>query len=262
MSVHPIARSGSETVRPPHDNYCLIKMSRRQPKQLEFTLKTWGGKRKGAGRKPKNGKAGVTHQARPAFASHHPVHVTMKVRRDVVGSLRRKSMFRCLHDAFVRGCQRNGFHVTDWSVQCDHIHAIVEGKNSESLSRGIQGLTIRLARNLNKALGRTGPVFADRYHMRALRTPREVRNCLAYVLGNARRHGTPLSPTYVDAFSSAAYFDGWRQKPQVGTIVPRGGRKPVADPTTWLRRTGWRRKGLLDPTATPGSRRSRGFRDA
>jgi hypothetical protein len=33
-----------------------------------------------------------------------------------------------------------------------------------------------------------GPVLHGRYHLRVLRTPREVRNALAYVLLNARKH--------------------------------------------------------------------------
>jgi hypothetical protein len=35
---------------------------------------------------------------------------------------------------------------------------------------------------------RAGQVLADRCHVHVLRTPREVRNAIAYVLLNARRH--------------------------------------------------------------------------
>jgi hypothetical protein len=37
-------------------------------------------------------------------------------------------------------------------------------------------------------LGRTGKVFADRYHMRILKTPTEVKNALRYVLDNRWKH--------------------------------------------------------------------------
>ena len=60
--------------------------------------------------------------------------------------------------------------------------------NQARLEVGMQGLAIRIARGLNRLWGRKGKVFADRYHDRVLRTPREVRNALAYVLNNARRH--------------------------------------------------------------------------
>ena len=54
---------------------------------------------------------------------------------------------------------------------------------------------ISAARNINRELGeRTGDkqsdrVFADRYHARVLKTPRQVRNTIAYVLNNWRHHG-------------------------------------------------------------------------
>jgi hypothetical protein len=63
-------------------------------------------------------------------------------------------------------------------VLATHIHLIVEAKDRELLSRGMQGLVIRMARQLNKALGRTGRVSADRYFARALKTPREVRRAV------------------------------------------------------------------------------------
>ena len=43
---------------------------------------------------------------------------------------------------------------------------------------------IRIARVLNKLWRRRGRVFADRYHDRILKTPREVKNALVYVLAN------------------------------------------------------------------------------
>ena len=48
-------------------------------KQLALELKTWGGKRKGAGRPPSGLRAGVSHLLRPALARRHPVHVTLRL---------------------------------------------------------------------------------------------------------------------------------------------------------------------------------------
>jgi REP element-mobilizing transposase RayT len=91
-----------------------------------------------------------------------------------------------LYEAVVRsiaGAQgRFGMHVLHWSVQHGDIHMIVEATHRRSLSRGMQGLSIRMSKALNKALGRPGgTVFTDRYHVEQLRTPREVRNAIAYV---------------------------------------------------------------------------------
>ena len=65
-------------------------------------------------------------------------------------------------------------------------HFVVEAAGAVALARGMQGLTIRLARRLNVLLGRRGKLFAQRYHARPLRTPTEVRNAIRYVLLNGR----------------------------------------------------------------------------
>src|SRR3954463_23434 len=58
-------------------------------RQMTLRLPEWGGKRKGAGRprtRPHPGLEGpgVPHLRRDAFASRHPVHVTMKLHPGVV----------------------------------------------------------------------------------------------------------------------------------------------------------------------------------
>ena len=50
-------------------------------RQLAFSIKTWGGKRTGAGRKPNGHDAGIPHEPRPELSRHHPVHVTLRVVR-------------------------------------------------------------------------------------------------------------------------------------------------------------------------------------
>ena len=89
------------------------------------------------------------------------------------------------------------------------IHLIVEASDRVALSRGVQGLCIRLARAVNRACGRRGSVFADRYHARALKTPRAVRFALRYVLLNAHKHGSGAPAGFVDGCSSAPWFDGF-----------------------------------------------------
>lgn len=128
---------------------------------------------------------------------------------------------------------------------------LVEADGAATLSKGMQGLSIRLARGINKAAGRKGRVFADRFHARILRTPREVRNCLRYILNNTRRHRRRdvFHPRWVDPCSSARYFDGWRGE---SWRPPDAEPWPVARPKTWLLRVGWRRHGLIPLDARPG----------
>ena len=111
---------------------------------------------------------------------------------------------------------------------------------------------------INKALGRSGHVFAERYHARALKTPREVRNALRYVLCNARHHaaerGQRLAKTWIDPFSSALWFDGWRDEivDQPWLRKLRRISAPTACAHTWLLTTGWRKHGLLGFDEVPG----------
>ncbi len=223
--------------------------SLRGPRQLGLDLRTWGGRRRGAGRKPRDARAGVSHGSRPPVASGHPVHVTLRVRRHVF-NLRARRCQRVLEAAFTAARERNGLRLVHYSVQGNHLHLLVEAQGRTSLSRGMQGLTIRLARALNRVMGRRGKVFADRFHGHVLRSPREVRNALRYVLGNAQRHGTwrraeRRGPLF-DPCASGRFFDGWRGPlPATAALAEPGHGSPVSPPRTWLLRVGWRRGGLI-----------------
>jgi hypothetical protein len=124
----------------------------------------------------------------------------------------------------------------------------------------MKAIGTRVARAVNRALRRSGPVLRDRYHLRVLRTPVEVRRALAYVLLNARKHLGVRAPQRgrVDPASSGAWFSGWRAGVVALARAPAAGAAPVAEAATWLLRAGWRRHGLLDPSEVPGLRRRRG----
>jgi len=96
-------------------------------------------------------------------------------------------------------------------VQGNHLHFLVEAEDARALSRGMQGLTVRMAKALNRVMQRRGAVFADRFHAHLLRTPTEVKHALSYVLGNhavhAERAGRPLTTAVTaDLYSSAGYL--------------------------------------------------------
>jgi hypothetical protein len=123
------------------------------------------------------------------------------MRREVYG-LRSRRCFRLIRAAFVAQNGRFGFRLNQYSVQGNHLHLIVEAAGKQSLTRGMQGLSIRIAKALNRLMQRRGKVLADRYHAHILRTPNEVRRALAYVLDNARRHFAAREA--IDRYSSAA----------------------------------------------------------
>jgi REP element-mobilizing transposase RayT len=186
-----------------------------------------------------------------------PVHVTLRVRPGVP-SLRGGAFVQEFRRSLAEASERGDFRVAHYSLQGDHAHLIVEAHGKEALSRGMMSIGARLARAVNRVAQRSGPVLDGRYHHRSLRSPREVRRALAYVLLNARRHlaksrGVSRSaPVHLDGASSARWFDGWRPE-AASRIQVSSGASEVARPRTWLLRVGWRRHGLVDPAEVPGA---------
>jgi putative transposase len=156
----------------------------------------------------------------------------------------------------IRSAQRDSFRIVHYSAQEDHLHLFVEATDTLALEKGVRGLLIRVARAVNRVLQRKGALWADRYHRRDLRTPREVHHALAYVLCNARKHAAGV-PQFDDC-SSASTFDGWRRVDSrgAGSAAATGAEPVTRAARTWLLTTGWRRYGLLDPWTTPGDRES------
>lgn len=208
-------------------------MTRRsKSRQQELRLATWGGRREGAGRKPKGKRPGVPHAKRETIPRHCPARVTLRVLPDV-WNLRHARMMAAIRSVFWRLRGVGGMRLTQFSIQSNHMHLIVEADGNDALSRGMRTLCARIAAELNRVMCRTGHVFADRYHLHVLRTPREVQHAIRYVRENGRIHaereGRPW-PHGID--------------PCTGGPCPRRfppeSRWRVVEPRTWLLRRAWK----------------------
>jgi putative transposase len=211
--------------------------------QLPLSFRSHGGARKNSGRKPwKVGRTNVPHRARPRHARAHPVLVTLRVRGGLP-ALRHVGLFAHLRDAVRKASASpavgEAFRIVHFSIQDDHAHFIIEAHDTDTLSRGVRGLAIRLARAVNRAIDVRGRVWGDRYHARDLKTPLAVRNAIVYVLMNAKKHHAVIDAG-VDAFSSAPWFDGFTSRVEAPDVPC-----PVYASRTWLGGTGWRRGGLV-----------------
>ena len=212
--------------------------------------RTWGGRRPGAGRKLAPGRRpSVPHRARPMHVAAHPVHVTLRS-GPAVRCLRAARVFPAVRRALA-AASHGGFRIVHFTVQDDHLHLIVEADDSRALGRGLRGLAIRVARAVNRALGRRGAVWGDRYHARALTSPGAVRHALIYVLMNRRKHA--VGERGLDPCSSAPWFEGWRQAVPLSPAA-----SPVVRARTWLAAVGWRRHGLIGIDERPRDRCGRG----
>ncbi|HEY6912282.1 MAG TPA: transposase [Myxococcales bacterium] len=153
----------------------------------------------------------------------------MRLQPDV-GYLRSYHRAKVVEAALRAARERFGARIIHYSIQGNHLHLIVEAESPEALARAMQGLATRLARRLNKLSGRRGAVFADRYHSHPLKTPREAKHAVRYVLANHRHHTLEYLPAgWTDPLASARFA---QERP--------GRDAPVVAPSVWLLRVGWR----------------------
>ncbi len=232
----------------------MAKSKRARKRHVQQELFRRGGKRRGAGRKPKGMRAGERHEARPEFKPYHALHVVMRV-VPAVGSLRRRKMYKVMRDATITAALRERFRIVHISLQRTHVHMLVEAETRAALARGMQGFQISAARNINTALGggkrrRRGKVFADRYHLEVITSPTRARHAIAYILNNWRKHGEDreglLSTWLVDPLSTGILFPDWKEledKPWMWPIRETYDPLVVFRPRTWLLSEGWKLAG-------------------
>jgi hypothetical protein len=126
-----------------------------------------------------------------------------------------------------------------YSVIKNHFHLIVEAEDARALSRGMQGLCIRLAKRINRATGHKGKVFVDRYYARPLQDNVDCRNTLEYALKNQIRHdfqfGRVRDRGWIDPCSSGDRFTGWEGR---SYTLPDDD-LPIGRPRSWGLREGW-----------------------
>ncbi|MDB5215493.1 MAG: hypothetical protein JWO86_3420, partial [Myxococcaceae bacterium] len=214
----------------------VARRPKRAPRQLSFAeVRTRGGPRKGSGRKPKvpGARPNVVHRARPDHLRRLPVHVTLRRAKGLPGF--RSERLHGLLKRAIRDTRRDGFRITHYSVQQDHIHIIVEAEDKVTLSNGMRSFAVRVAMRVNsRILGRrSGRVWGDRYHRRDLTSPSDVRNALVYVLANHLKHGE-YEVGLLDPCSSGPWFTGWSH-----ALEPPAELSPVQPAATWVLRKGW-----------------------
>ena len=234
-------------------------------------FKKRGGKRRGAGRKPKGPRAGSPHKKRSELNARHPVHVMLRA-VGAVGSLRRRSTYRAIREATLTTARREDFRIVHVSIQRTHVHLLVEADGKRALAAGMQGFQISAAKHLNAAIskGKPGPrrrgsVFPDRYYAEVITSPTQARHTLSYVLSNWRKHREdqrlPMSEWKIDWFSTAAMFPGWaeykpyEEEPFLWRGVETYDPLVVYQPRTWLLRDGWKRSGSISCRAVPSAKR-------
>jgi putative transposase len=222
-----------------------------------------GGRRKGAGRKAARRADGKrvhnTHAVREHFTASRPVHVTVRVRAGLP-SLRGPVLAPVVLQALETSNERAGFRLVHFSLQTTHWHLVCEADGPVALAAAMRALNGRIAKAINKQLGRTGSVIEDRYHLEVLRTPTQVRNAVRYVLRNGEKHGVHVALRHGDArpcpdpLSSAAWYGYWRES-ELNVLATQSAATIVRPAEGFLLREGLRRAerlSLLDAPPAQG----------
>jgi REP element-mobilizing transposase RayT len=241
------------------------------------------------GRPPKGARAGSPHKKRPELNGRDPLHVVLRV-HGALGNLRKRHMYKALREATIAVAKRElnyaedgAFRIVHISIQRNHVHLLIEADNKRALTRGMQSFEISAAKHLNRAVSvkgvargsarfreamanrRRGTVFPDRYHQEIIKTPKQARHTLAYVLNNWRKHKEDrhdfARAWRVDPYSSGAVFEGWKERENAVTLWPlRETYLPLVVylPKTWLLREGWRRHGLVRFDEVPSEKQLAG----
>src|SRR5688572_29824208 len=112
-------------------------------RQTTFKRFNWGGKRRGAGRKPKGERAGVSHAKRPEIDPRCPLHVTLKLEQGIT-TMRSWNELDLLHRLVKDLNAGELVQVIEFSLQHNHVHLILEAKGKEELSSAMKLLRVAL----------------------------------------------------------------------------------------------------------------------
>lgn len=208
-------------------------------KQLAFAIRTHGGSRKNAGR-PRVQSNDPVHTTRPRLSSRLPSHVTLRF-VEGLPSLRTEK-FLLAFAAAIQRTRAKGLQVTNFALESNHIHLIIEVDDNVALTKGMLSLQASLVWCVRHMCGHIGKVFAGRFHLHALRSPTEMKNALAYVLFNHAKHCG--MKWFADPFSSACAFKDLRFFLKCKIREPRWSRDVAAalsQPRSWLHNIGWKR---------------------
>lgn len=158
-----------------------------------------GGRRPNSGRKRLH-SPGVAHRPREKVNHRHALHVNFKVRN----SIRNKTCLKILKRAIINA-RKQGLQVLHFALESNHVHLILEAQNNQILTRGMRSLTITFSKGIRK-----GRIQLERYHLHVLRSLREAKNAIHYVLFNHQKYKN-LKRAQINEFTSLGLVQDLRQ---------------------------------------------------
>jgi hypothetical protein len=164
---------------------------------MEETTGRRGGRRPGSGRprtRPHPGLIGpgVPHLRREYFEARLPVSVKVRMQPSV-GRLSAQRRIQEIESALREAKDRGGMRIVHYAISDKELRLIVEADGAGALARGMQGVSVRIARRLNRLDERRGPVFVDRFAAKALLTVDDAAEAARELFAHARAEAESLS---------------------------------------------------------------------
>ena len=188
-----------------------------------------------------------------------PVHLAIRVRKKT-WKLRAKRCFRIVRAALIAASRKLRFRIVHYAILGNHLHLIAEGDDTYAVSRAMRGLSIRIARRLNKLMGRRGKVIDERYMLRVLHDARAVFEATRYVLNNYRKHAVEWDERpardWIDPCSSARWFAHWAYQPARSRDPCPELERGIVEPLSEVWAEVWSPFGVIEPSFVPSSPKS------
>ena len=149
-----------------------------------------------AGRKAIHDK-GIRHTSREFISRPSALHLTVKLKR---ADIQNKVILRILKHAIYRS-RLQGIRIVHFTLEHDHVHLYAECGSNLVLAKGMKAFGVTLVKGINKLKRSKGTLYKYRFHLRILKTPRDAKNVINYILKNGIKHRRTLK--VINPYNSA-----------------------------------------------------------
>lgn len=162
---------------------------------------------------------GIRHVRRLRLKKASSLHLTIKVRENKA-DIQSKRILKALHHAIKRA-RLKGLKVVHYTLEYNHLHLLVESVDNKTLHKGMQSFGITIAKAINKIKRTKGSVYKNRYHLKLISSPRQLRNVLHYIFNNGVKHKRTSSK--IDLYNSMI------AEAKINVLYPKEAKKIWAD---------------------------------
>ena len=151
---------------------------------------------KNAGRKALH-DPGIRHTSRALISRPSALHLTIKLKK---ADIQNKVVLRILKHAIFRS-RLQGLKVIHFSLEYDHVHLYVECGDNHVLGKSMKAFGVSFVKGINKYKKSLGSLYKYRYHLHIIKSAREAKNVINYILKNGIKHGRTLK--VINPYNSA-----------------------------------------------------------